>query len=286
MIQDIYPHQFFNTFKKVSANNNDRLCIIYEDKILIEKKDNNEIQIPQAEMFPEFENLNFTFLFRMDNENYFLKILNKEEFFKLESKKFKELTFEERRFFRHANPKYVSFAAINALQLNAWYLKNVFCGKCGKRTIHDSEERMIKCPDCGNMIYPKISPAVIVGITNKDSILLTKYNHGPTANYALVAGFNEFGETLEETVQREVFEEVGLKVKNISYYKSQPWAFTETLLAGFFCEVEGETAITLETEELSFGKWFKRNEIPVKPNDLSLTNEMIIYFSENKIFSE
>ena len=90
----------------------------------------------------------------------------------------------------------------------------------------DHKERMVHCECCGNMVYPKICPGIIVAVTNGDKLLLTKYAPAPgrNANYALVAGFTEIGETLEETVQREVMEEVGLKVKNIRYYKSQPWS--------------------------------------------------------------
>lgn len=96
--------------------------------------------------------------------------------------------------------------------------------------------------------------------------------------YALIAGFTEIGETLEETVQREVMEEIGLKVKNIRYYKSQPWSFSSTLLCGFFCEVDGDTEITLDTEELSVGEWFDRDNIPVEDDGVSLTREMIVVF--------
>ena len=94
----------------------------------------------------------------------------------------------------------------------------------------------------------------------------------------MVAGFTEIGETLEETVQREVMEEVGLKVKNIRYYKSQPWSFSSTLLCGFFCEVDGDTDITLDTEELAVGEWFDRDNIPVEDDGVSLTREMIGVF--------
>ena len=100
--------------------------------------------------------------------------------------------------------------------------------------------------------------------------------------YALLAGFNETGESIEETVRREVMEEVGLKVKNLRYYKSQPWSFTDTLLMGFFCELDGEDGITLDTDELAMAEWFEREQMPVEAEDLSLTNEMICYFRDHK----
>lgn len=95
------------------------------------------------------------------------------------------------------------------------------------------------------MVFPKISPAVIVAVTDNDRVLLTKYAGRTYKNYALVAGFNEAGETIEQTVRREVMEEVGLKVKNLKYYKSQPWGLSGSLLSGFFCELDGDDKITL-----------------------------------------
>ena len=134
------------------------------------------------------------------------------------------------------------------------------------------------CPECGQIEYPKICPAVIVAVTHGDKLLLTRYANRPFQNYALIAGFVEIGETLEDTVHREVMEEVGVKVKNLRYYKNQPWAFTDTLLTGFYCELDGDPAITLDHNELCEGVWLSREEIPSRENDISLTAEMIERF--------
>ena len=141
---------------------------------------------------------------------------------------------------------------------------------------------MLYCESCHNMEFPKICPAVIIGVTDGDKILMSKYAGRTYKKYALLAGFTEIGETLEETVQREVMEEVGLKVKNIRYYKSQPWSFTDTLLMGFYAELEGGEDITLDQTELSMAEWFEREEIPVTYEDCSLTNEMIMAFKEGR----
>ena len=130
------------------------------------------------------------------------------------------------------------------------------------------------------MVYPRINPAVIVGVTDGDRLLLTKYRGRAYKKYALVAGFTEIGESFEQTVAREVMEETGLKVKDIRYYKSQPWGFADNILAGYFCEVDGDPTIQMDQEELSVAEWFQRDEIPVEPEDLSLTNEMIIHFKQ------
>ena len=94
----------------------------------------------------------------------------------------------------------------------------------------------------------------------------------------MIAGFVEIGETLEDTVHREVMEEVGLRVKNLSYYKNQPWAFTDAMLVGFYCELDGEADVTLDRNELCEGVWLRRDEIVPRENDISLTAEMMERF--------
>ena len=132
------------------------------------------------------------------------------------------------------------------------------------------------------MTYPQICPAVIIGLTHGDKILLSKYRGRNYKNYALLAGFAEIGETIEETVKREVMEEVGLPVKNIRYYKSQPWPHSGSLLLGFFADLDGDDeTIRLEEEELSMAAWVPRSELSMEADNFSLTNEMILYFKEH-----
>ena len=98
-----------------------------------------------------------------------------------------------------------------------------------------------------------------------------------------MAGFTEIGETLEETVKREVMEETGLKVKNIRYYGSQPWGIVDNLMVGFYCELEGSCEIVRDTEELKLAEWFSREEVELQPTDMSLTNNMMKAFKEGRI---
>ena len=158
-----------------------------------------------------------------------------------------------------------------------------FCGRCGKPLKHDDKQRMLRCDCCKNMVFPKICPAVIVAVTDKDRILLTKYAGRTYRNYALIAGFTEIGETTEETVSREVMEEVGVKVKNITYYKSQPWGLSGSQLLGYFCELDGDDTITLEEDELSVGTWVKADDIDVIDDHISLTREMIEKFRSEHV---
>ena len=147
----------------------------------------------------------------------------------------------------------------------------------------DGKERMLYCEACHNMEFPKICPAVIIGVTDGNRILMSKYAGRAYKKYALLAGFTEIGETVEETVAREVMEGVGLKVRNIRYYKSQPWSFSDTLLMGFYCDLDGDGAITLDREELALAEWFDREDIPDHMSTESLTNEMIMKFKNGEV---
>ncbi|MBQ4253459.1 MAG: NAD(+) diphosphatase [Erysipelotrichaceae bacterium] len=173
------------------------------------------------------------------------------------------------------------FALFTAWHLIDWYDSNRYCGKCRAEMVPDTVERAMVCPECGHKVYPRINPAVIVGVVNKDRLLITRYKAGYGGS-ALVAGFTEIGETLEQTVEREVYEETGLKVKNIRYYKSQPWGIAADILAGFWCEVDGDPAIRLDQNELKYAAWLPREEIELQSDSYSLTGEMIRLFKENK----
>ena len=140
---------------------------------------------------------------------------------------------------------------------------------------------MKKCPECGNEMYPPVSTAIIVLIREGKEILLVHARNFRGTFHGLVAGFLETGETLEQCVEREVMEETGLKVKNIRYYKSQPWGLSGSILSGFYCELDGDDTITLQEEELSLGKWVKAEELSLEDDGISLTREMILKFRED-----
>ena len=187
--------------------------------------------------------------------------------------------------FRRMEPVWLAFACITASQLHGWYHDHQYCGRCGTPTRADTVERAMRCPACGNLVYPTIAPAVIVAVTHGDRLLLTKYARSMNArNYALIAGFNEIGEPLEDTVRREVMEEVGLPVKNIRFYKSQPWSFSGSLLAGFYCDLDtDDETVTLQQDELGEGTWFDRADLPKGESTISLTQEMIERFRQGPV---
>lgn len=272
MIQDIYPSRLNNAFCNCEINDNDALFAFDKDgKILIGEKDGNICFLSGKEAL----NRDAIYLFSLDETRYFL--LKQETDFKKEGFEYYSIRDVRDRF----SGKEV-FAVFTGYHLWKWYSDNRYCGKCGKVLVPDEKERALRCPECGNIIYPRINPAVIVGVIKGDCLLITKYRRGYGHN-ALVAGFTEIGETLEETVAREVMEETGVKVRNIRYYKSQPWGMAQDILAGFYCDAEGEGRICMDESELKYAEWVKREEIELQPNNLSLTNEMMKMFKENKM---
>ncbi len=275
MIQDIYPKIYHNEYQDIEPTENDFILVFHKNTVLVRFKD-GKLRYPTLK---EMDGLpcDYYYLFSIDNYKYFLAI------FRESSLTLEGYCYENVRLFRTAASRHTAFAGITAHHLFGWYQTNQFCGRCGHKMTPDHKERMLFCPDCHNMVYPRISPAVIAGILNGDKILMSKYAGRPYTNYALIAGFNEIGESAEQTVAREVMEEVGLKVKNIRYYKSQPWAFSGSLLMGFFCELDGSDEIKLDKNELSEARWFSRNEITLEEDHVSLTREMIMTFKNGMI---
>ena len=176
--------------------------------------------------------------------------------------------------FRSVKPQEMAFAIATARHICAWYTDHRFCGQCGARMEHDEKERMMSCPECGNHVYPVISPAVIVAVTDGDRLLLTRYASRPGTPSALVAGFNEVGETIEETVAREVMEETGLHITNLRYFGSQPWPYPCGLMVGFTADYD-YGKIHLQRSELSKGAWFDRDHLPHIPEKLSIARQLI-----------
>lgn len=277
MIQDIFPHKYKVAYRNSFPKDNDIILIYWEGKILC-KSNHEECSYPTmgevAEVTPEIMK-KVRYLFQIDEQGYF-GIWNETSILPA------GMIHIEREELREKRPMVFAYAGITGYQILKWYQENKFCGKCGNGMHHHDKERAMVCSRCGKLSYPTISPSVIVGVIKDDRILLTKYqrSHSKFQNYALIAGYAEVGESLEDTVRREVLEEVGLTVKNIRYYKSQPWSFTDTILVGYFCEVEGDDPIVLEEEELSEADWFERESIPLERSgaEISLTGEMIEAF--------
>lgn len=276
MIQQIAPKKLNNQYgDRTSPAANDTICIFQENNILCRIEDGCLI-LPKRELLSDSLQRE-TYLFSIDGSAWFLGNLN--EGADLPG----GYSFEPVRSHRVLKPRDVIYGEMTAWHLYVWYRDNRFCGRCGHPTVHDSKLRMLSCPACGNMIFPKICPAIIAAVVKDDKILLTRYAGRSYKHYALIAGFTEIGETAEETVAREVFEEAGIHVKNIRYWDTQPWGIDSDLLIGYFCEPDGNDDISIDEEELSSAGWYSRDDIDFEPDDVSLTHNMIRAFLDGNV---
>ncbi|MDE5764959.1 MAG: NAD(+) diphosphatase [Ruminococcus sp.] len=277
MIQDIEPMKLDNSYNADITADNDSVVFIFDEREIAYRGD-------CADTFPVFGEIGgaseLIYLFSIDGRKYFLCTDTTELSI---PEKFSCTDVKNLR--RCVNiPRHEVFASATAYHLYKWYASNRFCGECGGTLIHTTAERALLCPHCGELIYPRINPAVIAGVTDGDRILVTRYAGSRGVNYdALVAGFVEIGETPEQTVAREVMEETGLKVKNIRYYKSQPWGYSAGLLMGFYCEADSSDKIVLDESELQSAVWVKREDIKGQPDNFSLTHEMMMKFKSGEI---
>ena len=277
MLQDMPFGRLENEFRILDPEPGDVALCFRGNEILLKRAPDDTLELPCVRAGADWQpwkGEGFRYVFRMDGKNYFLWMGRSGE--PLEP----GFAYESVRPLRQLISKDVCYAIMTGWHLYVWYRNNRFCGGCGCATVHDSKERMLRCPDCGNMIFPRISPAVIVAVTDGDRLLLSKYAGRGYTRYALIAGYTEIGETVEQTVHREVMEEVGLRVKNLRYYKSQPWGVDGNVLMGFYCDLDGSDEITLDRTELALAEWHPRQNIPAKDDGISLTREMIRVFSE------
>lgn len=280
MIQDIGSYAFDNAYRPLEARPEDYVLAYGHGQAVVRLDGGTgELELPRLRDWGfSAPDLAPRYLFSIDDRRFFMAERDPRP---RGSEELPEgFRLEPVNQFRFLRPRCLAFAGITGYQLRNWYHSNRYCGHCGSELGHVATSRELACPACGNVLYPKICPAVIVGITNGDELVMTKYAGRAYNHYALVAGFVEVGETLEQCVAREVREEVGLRVKNVRYYKSQPWSFTDTLLAGFFCDVDGDPTIHVDHDELQLGGWVRRADVPLDPaDDSSLTNEMIALFA-------
>jgi NAD+ diphosphatase len=174
-------------------------------------------------------------------------------------------------------PEPVWIQAGRAFQILDWWREHRFCGHCGEKTEEQREEFAMLCPACGLRSYPCLAPAVIMAVTSGDEILLGRARHFPGGMYSTLAGFVEPGETLENAVRREVFEETGITAESIRYFGSQPWPFPHSLMIGFTAETL-ERTIHLNYQELEDARWFSAGALPPLPGKMSIARRLIDAF--------
>ncbi len=289
MIHEIAPHVFNNQYDKNAQPSDDSMVFIFGSEneptfgggaVMI---CDHHIPVYREIREAGVKEPVLTHLFSIDGKDCFL-LRNLRSGVLTEEKGFTVKRFRDIRNLKEI-PDHEFFLAMTAFQLHNWYRNNVFCGCCGERLEPSGKERALVCPKCAHTVYPRIVPAVTVAIIDRerDKLLLTQYAGRDLPFYALVAGFTEVGETLEETVAREAFEETGLKVKNIKYFGSQPWGIVDDLMVGFYCELDGSNEIHRDADELKLADWFSREDVVLQPTDVSLTNALMKAFKNGQI---
>ena len=297
MIQELKNNEAFTTeYRNIPPGEGD-LAAIYENngrKLLMKLGENGELILPEAVLFRDYwmdqddpdadkkaekKGGRLIYLYTVGEINYygFFYYDAGQPDFSFTGMEFMPFSFENR-----PEPWNVFFAAETGMQVSNWYNDNKRCGRCGGRMHVHPKMRCLKCSDCGFMTFPRINPTVIVAPIHDDKLLLIRYRGREEDGYAgvaLIAGFMEIGETVEDTVRREVMEESGLKATDMRYYKSQPWGFGSNLLIGVVCDIEGSTEIHIQdTDEIAEAVWLTRDEIRNEYDGVSLTNEMIAWF--------
>jgi NAD+ diphosphatase len=172
---------------------------------------------------------------------------------------------------------------IRACHIAQWRRESRFCGSCGAENIEVSALTERHCPRCGRIEFPRICPAVIVIITDDDGRILLAHNKKfKTGVYSLIAGFNEAGESLEAAAEREIYEEVNIKIKDISYVKSQPWPFPNSLMLGFKARYSSGT-VRPDGVEIEDAAWFTKDNLPALPGEGSLSRLLINRWLDNSL---
>ena len=290
MLHEIEPKRYRVEYRQALPEETDRVILSLGNEVLI--REGEALAFPTAK---EAGKAGWTYLFAIDETAYFTLLSEAETERVMNAPAFQSgFVRVPERSLRRAFPREEAYAAAVASQLIGWYRRSRFCGRCGAKTEHAETERMMHCPVCGNMIYPEIHPSVIVGIFHEGKILVTRYNpaHKEVSNGkffnapvhdALVAGYIETGETAEDAVRREVMEEVGLKVKNLRFYRDTPWPFSGSLLFSYLCEVDGDPTIKREEAELSSAVFKSRDEMEDRSRDVSLTSAIMEDFRLGRI---
>ncbi len=275
MIQDIYPHQFDNTFVPEAVIQDDDYVFYFEGDHLLLIKNKASHSLPHVK---DFDNIGdeYTFLFSLNGHQCF---------WCKDCRPKADSSFElyEINFRYPLAQKELDWTTSVALHLRNWYEQHQFCGKCGTSTIISNKERAIKCPACNMVKYPTISPAIIVAILCEDKILLARGANWPDGRFSLVAGYVDVGETIEDAIAREAKEEVGIRIKNIRFYKSQPWPFSGSMMIGYIAEADGMQKIQVDNKEIAEAYWYDKNNLPQYPLQRSIAGEIIEKFRKNEL---
>lgn len=273
--QDIYE-RFHSalTFPKGEDPSNSIIFLVDGDRLAV-RRDRDSVRFPRFSDFPEQSRDKMDYMGTADGIHCFC--LSFDEMIPLSE----VLEFESLRALYDSVDEIIGMVASRAVHLAGWNRRSKYCGVCGSPTQKDSAELAKRCPACGNVIYPRISPAIIIAVIKEDKLLLAHNKNFKQKWYSTLAGFIEPGETIEACARREVREEVGVAIQNIRYFESQPWPFPDSLMIGLIADYEsGE--VTPDGVEIDDAAFFGIDELPDVPGKYSVAGKLINWFVETR----
>jgi len=270
MIQDIHPHVFSNPYVITNGIEDSAYIFHFKGQSLLLRNEDKGFTIPQKKDIT-LSSTEGIYLFALNHVKCYL-------IWEAPSTPDNTFIYQDITSSYTIHQAELDWCTMVALQLKNWYEQNKYCGSCGTATEHKADERALVCPSCQAIKFPAISPAIIVAIQCEGQILLARGANFKAGYFSLVAGYVDIGESIEEAVHREVQEEVGIKIKNLRYYKSQPWPYSGSMMIGFLAEAEGKQAIKIDNVEIVEAGWFTKDDLPDYPPMRSIGGEIIEKF--------
>ena len=281
MIQDIAPHVFDNHMQ-FEAPQPDDVVLVYREGDdsrffdVMMRAGEEEAAFPPYGLFGD--GIDVVFAFSVDGRRFFLALPEHGPTAAPDGWEFRRAGFLDQ-----IAPAEAALAVMTGLHLHRWYAANRYCGCCGSTLAPKEGLRALECVECGNTVFPKVAPVVIVALVSDGRLLTIRYAGPRGTHRALVAGFVEIGETAEQAVEREILEETGLRAKNIRYVCSQPWGYYQELILGYAAELDGSDEITVDEDELADAAWTTPAEIEDIPGNPSLTYELMRRFKHGTL---
>ena len=268
---------FMSGFKPPEKIHSSALWFIFKEGGLLFKTTGNSLNIPETKDLGRYQDyvIRRQYLGRLDGRHCYTADVESDVPGSTGLKK-KDL----RSIFKAMEEEMI-WAAGRANHLATWNRSHQYCGRCSTPLEDKLDERAKICPACNVVNYPRLSPAIIVAVLKENCILLARNERFRLPFFSVLAGFVEPGETLEACVSREIKEEVGITVKNIRYFGSQPWPFPDSLMVGFIADYAGGE-IQVDHTEITEAKCFTPEELPKIPPSISIARQLIDWFTINR----